>query len=230
MVLDAAASWSPQPWRAEWLTLLEERHGTAGRRREPVAEVALAPMVIVGRGGLEVAAHRRPLGRPLKPPTPSVRPTPTPMRTPRTVRTGPAEARPLVVVARREGTGGGGLDRVDWGPDHRDHPRSAGSGRGPARGGRPPAVGVRVGRDPAPGRPGGLSLSRRPIRRPEPASGSELESGPRRVSQDRLDELGDDALVLGVVGVGAPAVGVVEVGLGRGVPVAFGQPGVDATS
>lgn len=47
----------------ERVTLLEERHGTdpdgtGGRRWEPLADAALGPVAVVGRGGLAVALHR----------------------------------------------------------------------------------------------------------------------------------------------------------------------------
>jgi 2'-5' RNA ligase len=114
-VLAGAASWSPQPWRAEWLTLLEERHGAAGRRWVPVAEVALAPAVIVGRGGLEVELTAGRWVDPeaalaLDPPDADAH------ADPEEGEDGPPDARPLVVVARREGEVVGVLAGWTWGP------------------------------------------------------------------------------------------------------------------
>ena len=53
-VVAASADWTPQPLPVERLHLLEEQHQPGGRRWVPIADVALAPPVIVGRGGLEL--------------------------------------------------------------------------------------------------------------------------------------------------------------------------------
>jgi len=144
-VLDAAASWSPQPWRAEWLTLLQEGHGAGGRRWVPIAEVALGPSMIVGRGGLEVeltassmadpeALEARAGDHPGDPPGPSDgMDTDAPAGWPASVPTPPAGAVPLVVEARREGAVVGLLAGWTHGPadeisDCWVHPSARGQG------------------------------------------------------------------------------------------------------
>ena len=50
----AAAGWEGEPVRIDALHLLEERHPPEGKRWTPIADIALGPRIVVGRGGLEL--------------------------------------------------------------------------------------------------------------------------------------------------------------------------------
>jgi len=96
-ITDAAVGWEPEPVAIEVLTLLEERHTPDGRRWVPIAEVALAAVRIVGRGGLELELTP---GRLVDPEAGlAVHPD----GEVEGAEPAPNGAEPLVVVARREG-------------------------------------------------------------------------------------------------------------------------------
>jgi 2'-5' RNA ligase len=53
-VVAAASGWKGERVRIDALHLLEERHPPEGKRWTPIADIALGPRVVVGRGGLEL--------------------------------------------------------------------------------------------------------------------------------------------------------------------------------
>jgi 2'-5' RNA ligase len=53
-VVAASGGWTGEPVRFERVHLLQERHGPGTHRWVPIADVALGPAIIVGRGGLEL--------------------------------------------------------------------------------------------------------------------------------------------------------------------------------
>ncbi len=101
--VDAAAGYADRDVVIERVHLLEERHTEGGRRWEPVADVALGPSVIVGRGGLPWELT----------PGELIDPEARAWLLQAGVEVGdrPAGTRPLVTVARQEGAVAG----VAWG-------------------------------------------------------------------------------------------------------------------
>ena len=189
----------------------------AGRRWVPVAEVALAPAVIVGRGGLEVELTA---GRWVDPeavlvldPADADADADAENREDR-----PSDARPLAVVARREGRVVGVLTGWTWGPTTEitrawldpavarqgvdDHLRSAFEWAATQRWAGPAA------------------WSRRPIQARYCTAAPLGHDGPHL--------LGDDLTVNRVVRVGLPVLDVVEVGHHHRLPVALHQALVGA--
>ena len=93
-VLHAAPGLDPMAVRFDRVHLLCERHPVGGRVWQPIADVLLAPPVIVGRGGLPLELT----------PSELIDPEAVTAMGEADVAEGPTGVRPLVVTARREGS------------------------------------------------------------------------------------------------------------------------------
>ena len=101
-VLHAAPGLDPMAVRFDRVHLLCERHPISGRVWRPIADVLLAPPVIVGRGGLPLELTPSELIDP-EAATAMDEPPFTPLADRSGVVEGPTGVHPLVVTARREG-------------------------------------------------------------------------------------------------------------------------------